>query len=65
MQYVPKSSMLAKMNQPIRLAVEVLQHIVESHSLTLCRPMDFSIKLDTFKSGWSIIYVQGPTGYNF
>ena len=26
--------------------------------LTLCRSMDFSLKSDTFKSGWSIVYIE-------
>ena len=28
-------------------------------SLILCRPIGFSIKFDTFKSGWSIVYIEG------
>ena len=31
-------------------------HII---SLTLLRPMEFSIKFDTVKSGWSIVYIEG------
>ena len=27
--------------------------------LTLLRPMEFSIKFDIVKSGWSIIYIEG------
>ena len=27
--------------------------------LTLLRPMEFSIKFDTVKSGWSIVYIEG------
>ena len=27
--------------------------------LTLCRLMDFSIRFDTVKSGWSIVYIEG------
>ena len=27
--------------------------------LTLFRPMEFSIKLHTIKSGWSIVYIEG------
>ena len=27
--------------------------------IMLCRPMEFSIKFDTFKSGWSIVYNEG------
>ena len=27
--------------------------------LTLLRPMDFFIKFDTVKSGWSIVYIEG------
>ena len=27
--------------------------------LTLLRPMEFSIKLHTIKSGWSIVYIEG------
>ena len=27
--------------------------------------MEFSIKFDTVKSGWSIVYIEGVTGYNF
>ena len=30
-----------------------------SPMLTLCVPMEFSIKFDTVKSGWSIIYIKG------
>ena len=26
--------------------------------LTLCRSMEFSIKFDTVKSGWSIVYIE-------
>ena len=26
---------------------------------TLFEPMEFSIKLDTIKSGWSIVYIEG------
>ena len=29
-------------------------------TLTLCMPMDFSIKFHTVKSGWSIVYIEGP-----
>ena len=25
---------------------------------TLCRPIEFSIKFHTFKSGWSIVYIE-------
>ena len=28
-------------------------------SLTLLRPMEFPIKFDTIKSGWSIVYIEG------
>ena len=28
--------------------------------LTLCVPIEFPIKFDTVKSGWSIIYIEGP-----
>ena len=27
--------------------------------LSLCRPIEFSIKFDTVKSGWSIVYIAG------
>ena len=27
--------------------------------LTLLRPMDFFIKFDTVKPGWSIVYIEG------
>ena len=27
--------------------------------LTLCVPIEFSIKFDTVKSGWSIVYIEG------
>ena len=30
-----------------------------TENLTLCRPMDFSIKLKTEKSGWSIVFFEG------
>ena len=26
--------------------------------LTLCRPMEFSIKFDTVRPGWSIVYIE-------
>ena len=29
-------------------------------SLTLCRPIEFSIQFNKVKSGWSIIYIEGP-----
>ena len=29
------------------------------YSLTLFRPMEFSIKLHTIKSAWSIVYIEG------
>ena len=28
--------------------------------LTLFGPMEFSIKLHAIKSGWSIVYIEGP-----
>ena len=28
-------------------------------SLTLCVPMEFPIKFDKVKSGWSIVYIEG------
>ena len=34
-------------------------------NLTLFRPMDFSIKFDMFKSGWSIVYIEGLQVINF
>ena len=39
----------------------VLQYILARKCLTLCTrsSMDVSIKFDTFKSGWSIIYFDG------
>ena len=37
-----------------------LPHISENiQLLTLCRPMDFTIKLDIINSGWSIVYIEG------
>ena len=27
--------------------------------------MEFPIKFDTVQSGWSIVYIEGVTGYNF
>ena len=41
-----------------------------SKLLTLLRPMEFSIKFDTFRSGWSIVYIKSGwsivyPGYNF
>ena len=37
--------------------------VLSSHKVrimfTLLRPMEFSIKFDTVKSGWSIIYIKG------
>ena len=37
-----------------------LPHISENKQLlTLCRPMDFTIKLDIIKSGWSIVCIEG------
>ena len=29
-----------------------------SYDKTLLRPMEFSIKFDTVKSGWSIVYIE-------
>ena len=29
------------------------------YTLTLFRPIEFSIKLHTIKSGWSIVYIEG------
>ena len=29
------------------------------YTLTLLRPIEFSIKLQTIKSGWSIVYIVG------
>ena len=31
------------------------------NGLTISLPMEFSIKLDTVKSGWSIVYIEGVT----
>ena len=30
-----------------------------SSYLTLLRPMEFPMKFDTVKSGWSIVYIEG------
>ena len=32
---------------------------MEGSTLTLFRPLEFPIKLDTVKSGWSIVYIGG------
>ena len=34
-------------------------------SLTLCVSMEFPIKLDTVKSGWSIVYAEGSKNIIF
>ena len=31
----------------------------DNKQYTRFRPMEFSIKLDTVKSGWSIVYIEG------
>ena len=33
-------------------------------NLTLFVPMEFPIKFDMVKSGWSIVYIEGPPAYN-
>ena len=33
--------------------------IFQNAKLTLLRPMEFSVKFDTVKSGWSITYIEG------
>ena len=37
-----------------------LFYIKCSTCITLFRPMEFSIQLHTIKSGWSIVYIEGP-----
>ena len=39
--------------------------IINFRTLTLCRVMDFSLKFDTVKPGWSIVTYHRVTGYNF
>ena len=33
---------------------------LQSNLLALFRPMEFSIELHKIKSGWSILYIEGP-----
>ena len=37
----------------------ILADYTRLYTVTLCRPMEFSIKFDTIKSGWSIVYIEG------
>ena len=33
--------------------------LITQYILTFCRPMEFSIKFYTVKSGWFIVYIEG------
>ena len=37
----------------------VLKFLNVEYSLSLFGPMEFPIKFDTVKSGWSIVYIEG------
>ena len=39
-------------------ALWVNHYWMELHGLTLLRLVDFSIKFDTFKPGWSIVFIE-------
>ena len=38
---------------------DYLDYLEVMNRLTLLRPMGFPIKCETFRSGWSIVYVEG------
>ena len=52
-------------NQPIKRlrsfgpVHEIMIYLSQLYILTLLRPMEFSIKFHTVKSGWSIVYIEG------
>ena len=35
------------------------QYLLHMYPLTLLRPMEFSLKFDTIKSGWSFVFIRG------
>ena len=56
-----------RLQYPLRFFLKSVGINIETFviSLTLCVQMEFPINLDTLKSGWSIVYSEGPKNIIF